>query len=626
MRQVTLGAALLALAYATAGPARGASFTTDDGWQINLDTTLAAGALVRASPRDPRFIGLQNGGYATAPVQDNGTLNFRSGSVASAPLRATEEIQIKRGDYGVFVRTLAFWDPAYDGTIKPDFMPYTRAAERDLGADIRLLDAYAFGAETLGSTKISWRLGNQAVNWGESSFLLGGINSFSPFDANALERPGAELREAVLPVPAADVRVGFTPDLSLEAVYEFAWIRTRFEPLGSFFSVIDTVSDGATFIPIDPALPDSFAGQNHVNIASNDVFGGAIPRTVDRHPSNNGEFALALRYLAPFLGSTDFGLYFENYGSRTPFVDFTTGTQASVKADENLILNRPGYTYSSSASYRADYPDDIKLVGTSFSTTALDGISLQGEVSHRFNQPVLLNTLSGITQLEGPFLCQFVQFLDGFGLRAKAAQAQASCDVSRTSPIVALTGGVPGFSTTWDNWKRYPITQIQATATKLMDPVPSLGIANWTLVGEIGANHLDSFPHDRSVFDATIGNARDAPGPAIIALNSAVAKGLVTQTAAATVIYATADIPDLLPHGIDFQPNIALSYDFAGRDAVGEGFFEQGNAAVSIGASLIWLSNTKLDLDYTNHFGIGPTLGDPLVDRDFVSVAISTTF
>jgi hypothetical protein len=611
---------------AAASPAAAASFTTDDGWQINLDTTLAAGVTVRASPRDPRFIGLQNGGYAVAPTQDNGTLNFAPGSVTAAPLRATEEVQIKRDDYGVFVRAFAFYDPVYDGTFTPSFMPFPRAAARDLGADARLLDAYAFGAETFAGTKISWRLGNQAINWGESTFIPGGINSFSPFDANALESPGAELREAVLPVPAADVRIGITPALSLEAVYEFAWIRTRFEPIGSYFSVNDTLSDGATFIPIDPALPDTFAGQNHLYVPSNDVFGGAIPRGVDRHPEDSGEFALALRYLAPFMNNAEFGLYFENFHSRTPFVDFTTGTATAVKADEALLLGRPGYTFDSTASYRADYPDNIKLLGASFSTTVLDGVELQGEISHRFNQPLLLNTLDGIQKIVGPFLCDFSKFLAGFGLVQQAAQAQASCVAARNTAIVPLTGGFPGFGTSWDNWKRYPVTQIQATATRIMDPIPSLGISSWTVVGEIGVNHVEDFPHDRLAFDPTIDNARDAPGPAIIALSAAIPKGLITQTAAGTVVLVTADVPDLLPHGVDLQPNVALSYDFAGRDAVGAGYFEQGDAAISIGASLIWLSNYKLDIAYTNHFGIGPTSGDPLVDRDFVSAALSMTF
>jgi hypothetical protein len=128
------------------------------------------------------------------------------------------------------------------------------------------------------------------------------------------------------------------------------------------------------------------------------------------------------------------------------------------------------------------------------------------------------------------------------------------------------------------------------------------------------------------VFDPTIGNARDAPGPAVITLSTAVQKGLVTPTAAGTVVLATADIPDLLPHGVDMQPSIALSYDFVGREAVGAGLLEEGDAAVSFGVSFIWLSNYKLDISYTNHFCIGPTLGNPLVDRDFVSAALSMTF
>jgi hypothetical protein len=619
-------AVLCALAVAAASHARAASFATDDGWQINLDTTLSAGAILRTSQRDPHFIGLQNGGYALAPAQDNGSLNFGPGRIASAPFRATEEIQVKRDDYGAFVRTVGYWDPVYDGTIRTDFAPLPHATTRYLGADARLLDAYLFGATTIDGEKLSWRIGNQAINLGESSFITGGINSFSPFDANALETPGAQLRDAVLPVPAIDVRAPLGAGFSLQAAYEFAWVRTRFEPEGSFFSTNDTLSDGATYIPIDPGLRDSFAGQNRLNIAANDVFGGAIPRHVDRHPEDSGEFALALRYLAPFMNDSEFGLYFENYHSRTPFVTFTPGTLAGVRADERLVLGGHGSTFSDTASYQADYPHNIKLLGGSFSTTVLNGISLQGEISQRFNQPLLLNTIAGIQKIEGPFLCDFAQFLRGFGLLQQAARTQASCDASRTSSIVPVTGGIAQFGTPFAVWKRYPVTQVQATVTDVFGPIPQIGISNWTLVAELGANHIENFPHDRTVFDTGTANSRDGPGPAIIALSTATPKGLVTQTAVGTVAEILADMPDLLPHGIDLQPVFAFRYDIAGRNAVGAGLFHEGNAAISIGAGFTWLKNYRLDVQYTNHVSIGPSTLKPLLDRDFASAALSVTF
>ena len=333
-----------------------------------------------------------------------------------------------------------------------------------------------------------------------------------------------------------------------------------------------------------------------------------------------------LRYLAPFLNDTEFGLYFENFHSRTPFVTFTPGTLAGVRADERLVLGQPGGTYSDTASYQADYPHNIKLLGGSFSTTVLNGISLQGEISQRFNQPLLLNTLAGIQKIEGPFLCDFAQFLRGFGLLQQAAQTQAACNAARTTAIVPLTGGIAQFGTPFAVWKRYPVTQAQATVTDVFGPITQIGISSWTLIAELGANHIENFPHDRTVFDTGTADARDGPGPAIIALSSATPKGLITQTAVGTVAEIIADMPDILPHGVDLQPVIALSYDIAGRNPTGAGLFHEGDAAVSIGAGLTWLKNYKLDVQYTNHFSIGPSTLYPLLDRDFASAALSVTF
>ena len=72
------------------GAAQAESFTTLDGWQVSLDTTLSAGLSLRTSPVDYAFVGKINGGQARTPNADNGTLNFRDNPVTSAPLQITE--------------------------------------------------------------------------------------------------------------------------------------------------------------------------------------------------------------------------------------------------------------------------------------------------------------------------------------------------------------------------------------------------------------------------------------------------------------------------------------------------------------------------------------------------------
>ncbi len=42
--------------------------------------------------------------------------------------------------------------------------------------------------------------GQQVINWGESTFIQGGINGANPIDVSRLRVAGAELKEAYLPV------------------------------------------------------------------------------------------------------------------------------------------------------------------------------------------------------------------------------------------------------------------------------------------------------------------------------------------------------------------------------------------------------------------------------------------
>jgi hypothetical protein len=63
-----------------------------------------------------------------------------------------------------------------------------------------MLDAFAYGRFDLGGRELDLRAGSMVVNWGESTFIQGGINSaINHFDVSALRVPGSELREAYLP-------------------------------------------------------------------------------------------------------------------------------------------------------------------------------------------------------------------------------------------------------------------------------------------------------------------------------------------------------------------------------------------------------------------------------------------
>jgi hypothetical protein len=60
------------------------------------------------------------------------------------------------------------------------------------------------------------RLGKQVVSWGESTFIGGGINSINPIDVSAFRRPGAEIKEGLIPVNMFYVSQSLTENLSAE--------------------------------------------------------------------------------------------------------------------------------------------------------------------------------------------------------------------------------------------------------------------------------------------------------------------------------------------------------------------------------------------------------------------------
>ncbi len=631
-RALLAGAALLS----SAGLHSAHAFDTTLGaWQVNIDTTLSSSVDIRTSPIDQRFVGVANGGKYSLANFDNGTLNFRNGSPVAATQRITTELQVKRDDYGIFVRATGFYDPITDSE-RTDFRQLSRAAVRDIGADLRLLDAYAFFRPNILNHPFDVRIGAQALNWGESTFIQFGINSINPLDATALRTPGSELRQGFLPIPVVDVKTDIGDGFSLEGFWQFSWTRTKLEPVGSFFGNGDTIFDGGTFGNLfnyfpDNAksvygiagLPGSFNGKAN---PGGDLFGGAFPRSVDRHPNTPDEFGFALRKSFASLGDTELGLYFENYHSRTPFGSFHTGSANAVFPQPfPAILFTQGYatkTYTSTASTFADYPKDIHLVGISYNFTGPAGVAIQGEVSSRINQPIQLSASDLALAANYPAILAASKALPLPALLAALAEANANPTIK--------AAGFPGFDQIIDGWKRYPVIQAQTTATKLFNAIPSLAINQIVLVGEIGGDYVVNFPRDRGIFNApytTDTNSAYSEAGTVDALQPLSKKGFASQFSAAYTVATIVDMPNVLPYGIDMKPTISLQHDFIGTSPVGVNTFVQNTAAASFGVTFNYLQAFSLGVQYTNHFPVfdgGKHYG--LIDRDFASAVLSYEF
>jgi hypothetical protein len=409
-RRMLAGASLAAITapFLLAGSAGAATFNRGD-FSGSFDTTLTLGALFRVQDRDPDLIGVANGGRAHSINGDNGNLNYGKGLVSLAG-RVTHELKVNYGNLGAFVRGTYFYDvvnakKSSSSFGRTDRFDLSSQAQERVGRDFQLLDAFVYGSFPVGeSSNLDIRLGNQVLSWGESTFIQNGINTINPINVSALRVPGTELKEGFLPVPIADVNFSFNENFSLEAFYQFKWDNTEPEAAGSFFSTNDFASPGGDHLFIgfgnylfrDSPTQGAVAGgnvfptslypdaklNNFRGTQSLTPFGTVVPRLDDDEPSDSGQYGLAARLFSEELNNTEFGAYFINYHSRLPVLSGFVAPYAQFASNTSRFTDFSGY--------RAEYPEDIKLFGGSFNTN-LFGISLQGEVSLRKDQPLALD-------------------------------------------------------------------------------------------------------------------------------------------------------------------------------------------------------------------------------------------
>lgn len=449
----------------------------------SFDTTITAGALFRVEGRDPDLIGVANGGRAHSINGDNGNLNYGKGLVSLAG-RVTHELKLNYGNLGAFVRGTYFYDVVNAKKSSSSFgrtgrFDLSDDAQERVGRDIDLLDAFVYGDFAVGDTSnLSIRLGNQVLSWGESTFIQNGINTINPIEVSALRVPGTELKEAFLPVPIADINLSLNQNVSLEAFYQFAWRKTEPEAAGSFFSTNDFASPGADHLfigfgnylftdsPNQGAIPGGNVFptnlypdpklNNFRGVQSLTPFGTVVPRVADDKPSDGGQYGVAARVFAEGLNNTEFGAYFINYHSRLPVLSGFVATYSDFIADSSRFTNN--------SSYRAEYPEDIKLFGGSFNTS-LFGISLQGEVSFRKDQPLALDDVELLqANLAAPTI---------LGLISQGQTAGATAgNTSFNNAVAAAVAGNPALAP----FRGLTFEQIQAASPAVAGAI-SAGIA-----------------------------------------------------------------------------------------------------------------------------------------------------
>ncbi len=599
-----------------------------------LDTTISTGASIRVEDRDPDLVGKPNGGNAWSINGDDGNLNFDLGDLVSLNTKVTHELDLKWRRFGFFGRMYYFYDWAIM-KIDPERTGFTENAKRRAGMNIRLLDAYVTGDFKVLEKPLTLRIGNQVLNWGESTFIQNGINVINPVDVSMLRVAGAELKEALLAVPMISLSTGLTRNLSVEGFYQLYWDNTEIEPLGTFFSTNDLISPGASlaFLKFGRLMPygpmDYPLTHTDPPLLDRNPLGDWIPRGKDREPSHQGQGGVALRYFAPWLFETELGLYYIHYHSRLPLVSGHTGPAPDVPLNPalggdyiRLLLWGLTGDFASTSYYFREFPEDIDLIGASFSTDiGAIGLAIQGEVSYRPHQPIQVDDVELLFSAFSP--------LDPYLIKIRETLGEpVSEKIFGYSQL-----GTQGFNQDVAGYRRKKMIQPQLTLTELFGPM--LGADQLVLVGELGATIFPDL-EDKDVLRYDGPGTHTSANPFYTDVVNEKGEieemkvqpetqkgGFADKFSWGYRLAARADFNNAIGP-ITLQPSVAFYHDVQGTTPLPIANFVERRKTITVGLTATYLNTMRATVSYTNYFGGGNF--NLLHDRDFVSIAASVSF
>lgn len=340
--------------------------TGNDDLKVRFDNTVKYSTAYRLKKSSNTLV---NPAVNSSNVNlDDGDRNFSRGLVSNR-LDWLGELDVNwKQSFGFRVSAAGWYDDIYNrgnDNSSPETINsfstgagyFTDATRRLHGRKAEFLDAFVFGRWNLAGKDVSLRLGHHSFLWGESLFF--GTNGIAaaqaPVDAvKATSVPNTQFKELLLPVNQISGQIALTPRTSLGGYYQFEWRRSRLPASGSFFSFNDFVDVGGERISAGP--------------------GEAFYRGRDINGSNHGQFGLQLRWRME-KPDIDFGLYAVQYHDKGPQIYIYPGLNVDP------AIGKIG-------QYALVYPEKIRALGASFSTTLLDA-NVAGEISVRHNAPLV---------------------------------------------------------------------------------------------------------------------------------------------------------------------------------------------------------------------------------------------
>ena len=604
MKNIFLKAPLaLAVSALTVGSVQAVEFNFGDV-SVQIDNSVSYGASWRTKKPDSGQIWAANGaalgvhGKSSSNNYDDGTLNYKQWDMISNNIKWSGDLEVKYQNYGAFVRARAWYDQVImDET--PRFKKYNSATKSYAGKGAEIMDAFVYGDWEIAGKPVNLRVGRQVLNWGESTFIQGGIGSINPVDASAFRRPGAEIKEGLLPVNMISTSIGLTDSLTFEAFYQLEWEKTRTDPCGTFFSTIDFVGDGC-----GPVL----LSHSDVETANNMYPLQVVPRMSDDEPKDDGQFGVAFRMYTDLFGGTEFGVYYMNLHSRMPYISGMPTTAATSATDFNQHR----------LEYQIAYPEDIQVMGVSFAGSLPNGASLSGEISYKPNLPLQWNAFELI--FAGvPGAWEYSRFY-----RQRVQEHGLNPDDPNFDPT-SMNGKVI------DGFDKFDVWQAQTTYIQTFDHV--FGADQLALVAEAGVNYIPDLP---SKSDARYGRSGaygigNTTGPKNACMGGetfsnenpeyCTDKGYVSEWSGGVRVRAGLTFNNAFA-GVNVIPTINLAYDMGYGPEPGAQFIDE-RFSYGVGTSFVYMNNFTVDVTYAGFEG---NKYDQMTDRDNIALAVKYSF
>ena len=598
MRLRVISAAAFGCLHGYMSSAQAGDFMTEGGTAVRWSLGTSVGSSWRTSNADPALVSVGNGGTA-AIGNDNGDLNFHKNQAYSTVANVIGDVNVSKENLGLFVRAKGWYDYTLEnqgvphGSPANGYMPGAKLNDADFDrlskfSGVSLLDAYVYGSFNLTENHpLNVRIGNQVVNWGESLFIPG-INQFGAFDITAAHRPGAQVKEILLPMPQLFASLGVADGMTIEGFYEPTWKKSVLDGCGTYWSPATLVNctNAGTIIGSGPLTDaEMFNGSPALGGANFRMSMGPEAR-----PKNNGEYGLAVRYHAASV-DVDLGAYYANYHARFPTFSLLTSPTTI-----------PGSVWSANPPFGAkaaqailDYSaDNIKVAGLSASTV-LGGWSVFGEISRSIGIPAQINGSDLVNGLAG-----------GIG-------------------PVAYLSATPGGALI-HGYDRKSKTQAQISTLQIIPR--KLGAESVTVLGEIAYQRWSGIgdPTTSTRYGrAGVFGSGPIAGIPCVALNSNAGycenSGFATKNAWGYRLQVEASYPNVFA-GINVKPRLFWSHDVKGYSA--DSTFNEGRRLIAPGVRFDYGGTYYLDFSYS-HFNHRAKY-DETHDRDYYSLVAGINF